>query len=394
MLPEPEILNAIVSRVFRSDDITLGDGKRLAARYRGQLLIDSASAYAQLADAVRPYRLTPLFRVERGVQTIYLVPEPPAQSTGSSTTSLVMFVLTLLSVLLTGAMYDFPGDLPSGFLPMMQALLANLGRGWPFAVSLLAILGAHEFGHYLVGRRHGAAVTLPYFIPLPFSLLGTMGAFIQMKSPPRDRRVLLDIGIAGPLAGLAVTIPVLLLGLALSDTGPILGQPGGLLEGNSILYLAAKFLVFGKMLPEPLTYGGLPPALYWLIYFFTGQPLPIGGLDVQLHPVAWAGWAGLLVTAMNLIPVGQLDGGHVLYVLLGGERMRRMFPVVLGVLGLLGFFWMGWWLWAGLLLLMGRRHAEPLDEITQLDPRRRRLALLMLIVLILVFIPVPLVSFG
>ena len=394
MLPEPEILHTLVARVFRADDITLGDGKRLAARYRGRLLIDSAEAYDQLAEAVRAYRLTPLFRVEKGVQTIYLVPEAPAESTGSSTTSLVMFALTLLSVLLTGALYDFPGELPSGFLPMLGALLANLGRGWPFALSLLGILGAHEFGHYLVGRRHGAAVTLPYFIPLPFSLLGTMGAFIQMKSPPRNRRVLLDIGIAGPLAGLAVTIPVLLLGLALSDTGPILGQPGGLLEGNSLVYLAAKFAVFGKLLPEPLTYGGLPPALYWLVYFFTGQPLPVGGLDVQLHPVAWAGWAGLLVTAMNLIPVGQLDGGHVLYVLLGGQRMRKMFPVILGLLGLLGFFWSGWWLWAVLLLLMGRRHAEPLDEITQLDPRRRRLALLMLVVLILVFIPVPLVSFG
>jgi membrane-associated protease RseP (regulator of RpoE activity) len=177
----------------------------------------------------------------------------------------------------------------------------------------------------------------------------------------------------------------------LSDVGPIEGQ--GLLEGNSILYLLAKFVIKGKLLPEPLSYGGLPPLLYWLRYIFTGMPIPLGGLDVQLHPVAWAGWAGLLVTAMNLIPAGQLDGGHILYVLLG-KRTKKVFPFLLATVALLGIAWNGWLLWAFLLFIFGRVNAEPLDEITPLDTRRKIIAVLMLIIFFLVFIPVPLVYYG
>ncbi len=162
-------------------------------------------------------------------------------------------------------------------------------------------------------------VTLPYFLPFPLSPFGTLGAFIQLKEPPRNKRILMDIGIAGPLAGLVVAIPVLLLGLSLSKVEPINLAPGQgfTLEGNSLLYLFAKFLVFGRLLPAPSSYGNLPPVLYWIRYFFTSQPLPLGGMDVMIHPIAWAGWAGLLVTAINLIPAGQLDGGHLMYVLLG-----------------------------------------------------------------------------
>ena len=203
----------------------------------------------------------------------------------------------------------------------------------PFAISLLAILGAHEFAHYLAGRSHRTHVTLPYFIPFPFSPFGTMGAFIQLKEPPKNKRVLLDIGIAGPLAGLVVAIPVLLYGLSLSRLQPITSSSGQIftLEGNSLLYLLAKFIMFGKLLPAPASYGDLSPILYWVRYFFTSHPLPIGGMDVIIHPIAWAGWAGLLVTALNLIPAGQLDGGHVMYVLLG-KRVRMLWPVILLVL--------------------------------------------------------------
>jgi membrane-associated protease RseP (regulator of RpoE activity) len=147
------------------------------------------------------------------------------------------------------------------------------------------------------------------------------------------------------------------------------------------------------MLPEPTSYQGLPPLLYWIRYFFTGRPLPLGGLDVQLHPVAWAGWAGLLVTALNLIPAGTLDGGHILYVLLG-KRMRAIFPYILGALVAMVFVWSGWWLWAALLFMLGRVYAEPLDQITPLDPRRKMLAIFALIIFVLVFTPVPLIQFG
>ena len=393
ILPELEVLHALVGRVFRVDDITLGNPQRsYIARYRGHLLNDdSEAAYNYLEETLKPYGILPLFRIEDTVQVIYLTPGLPKPKASNKNVNLVLFGLTLLSVLLTGAMYGYEGEAPEGFLATLGIILKNLAAGWPFAASMLGILAAHEFGHYLVGRYHKTEVTLPYFIPLPFSLLGTMGAFIQMKSPPRNRRVLLDIGIAGPLAGLAVAIPVLLLGLHLSDVGPIEGQ--GLLEGNSILYLLAKFVIKGKLLPEPLSYGGLPPLLYWLRYIFTGMPIPLGGLDVQLHPVAWAGWAGLLVTAMNLIPAGQLDGGHILYVLLG-KRTKKVFPFLLATVALLGIAWNGWLLWAFLLFIFGRVNAEPLDEITPLDTRRKIIAVLMLIIFFLVFIPVPLVYYG
>jgi membrane-associated protease RseP (regulator of RpoE activity) len=257
---------------------------------------------------------------------------------------------------------------------------------------------AHEFGHYLVARFHHTAATLPYFIPFPFSPFGTMGAVIVQKESHKNRRILLDIGIAGPLAGLVVAIPVLLLGLHLSEVGTfpqvIPSGEGLYLEGNSILYLLAKYAVFGEFLPAPADYGGLSPALYWVRYFFTGLPSPLGGTDVMLHPVAWAGWAGLLVTALNLIPAGQLDGGHIINSMLG-KRSMILLPFVLGGLVLMGIAWNGWWLWAGLVFFLGRQQAEPLDQITPLDQRRKALGFLGVVIFVLVFTPVPLrILFG
>ena len=168
------------------------------------------------------------------------------------------------------------------------------------------------------------------------------------------------------------------------------------IEGNSLLYLLAKFVVFGRLLPAPESYGGVSALQYWVTYFFTGHPLPLGGVDVMLSPVAWAAWAGLLVTALNLIPAGQLDGGHLIYVLLG-KRASALLPFILVFLVVLGFFWPGWWLWASLIFIfavLGPPHAEPLDQITPLNPGRRALAWLGIIVFILVFIPVPLMAVG
>ncbi len=393
----PETLTGLVARVFRVEEITWGD-EAFVVRYRGQLTIPSERAYAQLHAALRPLGITPLFRIEEGRQTIVLVRGIHASKPSNPRVNLLLFVLTLLSVLLAGGLYGYQGAGPGAEgLSWGAFLLAVMRQGVPFAVSMLSILLAHEFGHYLAARYHNTRVTLPYFLPFPFSPFGTMGAFIQLKEPPRNKRVLLDIGIAGPLAGLVVAIPVLLIGLRLStlDTLPGVVPPNVSfsLEGNSLLYLLAKFAVFGKFLPAPPDYGSLSPLLYWLRYFFTGRPLPLGGQDVMLHPVAWAGWAGLLVTALNLIPAGQLDGGHVLYVLLG-RRARAVLPFILGALVLLGTVWSGWWLWAFLIFMLGRVYAEPLDQITGLDPRRRAVALLGLVVFVLVFTPVPLVIVG
>jgi membrane-associated protease RseP (regulator of RpoE activity) len=392
-LPESEVLTSLVQRVFQIEDMTLGDSQKgWVIRYRGHLLSDdSAAAYDQLADSVRVYGLTPLFRKEGDRHLIFLAPSMPEAKTRLPTMNIILFLLTVFSVMLAGATPE--GTPPAGQGAQMLWLLKSILTGWPFALSLLGILLAHEFGHYLMSRHHGTAATLPYFIPLPFSILGTMGAFIQMQAIPKNKRILFDIGVAGPLAGMVVAIPVLFLGLSLSELGPVLPAPGGFIEGNSLLYLISKFIVFGQWLPAPAGTSGLALLQHWIQYFFTGQPVPFGGTDVFIHPVAFAGWAGLLVTALNLIPVGTLDGGHVTYALFG-EKVRKAYPFILAILGVLGFVWTTWWLWAVLLLWLGRVHAEPLDQITELDPRRRAVGVLAIILFILVFSPVPMVLLG
>jgi membrane-associated protease RseP (regulator of RpoE activity) len=393
---DTDLLNALVSRVFKIEDFTLGEPiKQYVARYHGQLYSeDSAAAYDQLADLLRPHEITPLFRVEDGRQTIYLMRGVIHPKASKLRGNIIFFILSLLSVLYTGAVLEylynlppnFSGEITEGFL--IRQGLQQIWTGWPFALSLMSILLAHEFGHYLAGRYHKAAVSLPYFLPLPFpvSLIGTLGAFIQLKEHPKNRRVLVDIGAAGPLAGLVVAIPVLLLGLSLSRTS-ILDTPGGL-EGNSILYLAAKFAVFGRLLPDPVSTFGQSPLVYWVRYFFTGTPFPVGATDVFLHPVAWAGWVGLLVTFLNLIPLGTLDGGHIVYALFG-PKVKKLFGIIELILIGLGFLWVGWWLWAALLFMLGRTYAEPYDQITTLSTRHKLIGVITILVFILVLTPVP-----
>jgi membrane-associated protease RseP (regulator of RpoE activity) len=416
--PETEILTSLVRRVFRVDDITLGEPRSFLVRYRGQLLSeDTVGAYDQLAAALEPYQITPLFRRDNGAHVILLVPSLPPAKPSRAWVNVLLFLLTVFSVMLAGAQ---PSEaLPTDTLGQMTVLLKNILSGWPFALSLLGILLAHEFGHYLMSRHHKTPATLPYFIPLPFSPLGTLGAAIVMKGTPKNTRVLFDIGVAGPLAGLIVAIPVLWIGLRLSALGPVddvlypavqAGQAtycqnpkfqadgrytcvgDNSLEGNSMLYLGMKYLRFGRLLPAPADYNGQSPLVYWIRYFFTGGPIPMGGTDVFIDPVAFAGWAGLLVTALNLLPAGTLDGGHVVYSLFG-EKAGKAFPFILLFLVMFGFFWMGWWLWAVLLLWLGRVHAQPLDQITTLDSGRRALAFLVIVIFLLVFAPVPFVTF-
>ena len=388
-----EMIDALVRRIFSIQDITQGSAQQgFLLRYRGRLVAqDSAQAYDQLSQWLKPYHLTPLFRVEGEQQVILLIQELPAPREGRPMLNLLMFILTVLSVIFAGGYFNQVEPLP---VQPLQAALALLKSGWTFAVSMMAILAAHEFGHYLAGRAHRVKVTLPFFIPMPFSPLGTMGAFINMKEPPRNKRVLMDIAVAGPIAGYLVSLVAIWIGLSLShlETLPLTFPQGqGLqIEGNSLTYLLMKWLYFGKLLPQPADFGGLSPLLYWVKYFFTARPFPLGGVDVMIHPVAWAGWAGLLVTSLNLIPAGQLDGGHIFHLLFGTKGSRRIYPFLLAVLAGLGFLWSGWWLWAALLFIFGRVYAEPLDQITPLDRKRKVLGIIALIIFVLTFIPVPL----
>jgi membrane-associated protease RseP (regulator of RpoE activity) len=267
--------------------------------------------------------------------------------------------------------------------------LANVVRGGlPFAASLVSILFSHEMGHYLLARRHGVAATLPYFIPVPFGA-GTLGAVIRMRSAIPSRRAALDIAAAGPLAGLAVAIPLLLWGLAHSEVRQIGEEPvasalvsplslvtalwqgrdlvsgaaGAQFFGDSLLTLAARHVVHGSLAP---------------------------GTDVFLHPVAFAAWLGLLVTTLNLVPLGQLDGGHVLYALVGRRGAylaSRIVSVALLAAGLfLSWNWLVWWLLTRFLI--GLRHPPSLSE-EPLDPARRAVAILSLVLFALTFVPVP-----
>ena len=406
--PEIDILNSFVTRIFRVDDVTRGDPKQWIARYRGHLLNDdSASAYDYLAEKVNPHGITPLFRNEDGGQVIYLVQTPPPPKRRARLyVNVLLFILTVLSMMLTGV--DIPPEsIPSDGSFPLSLILLNILSGWPFALSMMGILFAHEMGHYVACRIYKVPATLPFFLPAPFiSPLGTLGAFIMMRGVPKNKRILFDVGVAGPIAGLVIAIPVLFIGLWLSELGPIgpaAAGTSGFLEGNSIFYLFAKYAMFGKLLPEPISFGNLSPTIYWIRYFLSGQPIPFNGLDVQLHSVALAGWAGLLVTALNLVPVGTLDGGHVAYGLFG-DKAKKIFPVAIGVLiGLMllpGLFTLSldsfnfsWLIWIMLLFWLGNVRSQPLDDITELDPTRRMIGYSMLVIFILLFTPIPLVAY-
>lgn len=407
--PEIDLFTSQVSRIFRIEDVTAGTPKEWIARYRGYLLgEDTVAAYDQLAEALRPYNITPLFRKEPGgKQVIYLVPSLPAPKPSSRLyLNIILFIVTVLGVMATGV--DTPPEIVArGEAAIVLYGLQHILRGWPFALSMMGILFTHEMGHYVMCRRYKVPATLPFFIPAPWiSPLGTFGAFIAMRGIPKNKRILFDVGVAGPLAGLVVAVPVLFLGLSLSHLGPINPSPTGMsgfLEGNSLGYLFAKYLVFGKLLPEPVSMGGLSPVVYWLRYFFTGQPIPFNGMDVMLHNVALAGWAGLLVTALNLVPVGTLDGGHVAYGLFG-EKARRIFPIAIGALIALiflpslltlslGAINLSWLFWVFILFWLGNVRTTPLDDITPLDGKRRALGFFVLILFFLLFTPIPMVGY-
>jgi membrane-associated protease RseP (regulator of RpoE activity) len=324
--------------------------------FRGQLRAEPARAVDVLLERFRPFGYTPFLRVEGG--QVVMQAWPLAQTTEQTRVGLnvVLFALTCLTTLIagSGAFLAFdPWEEPARVL-----------SGVPFAFTLLAILGVHEFGHYFTARHYHASVSLPYFIPAPPPFLfGTMGAIIRMRSPARDRNSLFDIAAAGPLAGLTIALPAILLGLQWSTVARIPAD-GNIVFGDSLLM---RFLIY-------LKFGPLP-----------------AGMDVFIHPVALAGWVGLFVTALNLFPVGQLDGGRIAYALFG--RRHRL----LGIATFLGLLLLGavtgaanWVVWAALLFfLVGFHHSPPLDDVTPLTPGRWLVGVLCLLLLILLIPPVP-----
>jgi membrane-associated protease RseP (regulator of RpoE activity) len=329
--------------------------------FSGRLLMNDADrAYGLLAERWAHQNYTPLLRKHGGQLQLIAQPGLVKPRPANPWINLALFVVTVLSVLFIGALNE-------GARPFADP--ASISKGVPFAFTLLAILGTHEFGHYFAARHHKVAVTLPYFIPMPLSFVGTFGAFIQLRSPVRNRNQLFDVGVAGPLAGLVIAIPLLLYGLAISPVGPLPTHGSYWLEGNSLLYLGAKYLIHGQILPG-------------------------NGLDVMLNPIAFAAWFGLIVTAFNLLPVGQLDGGHVIFTLIG-DKIQIVGTLFVGALLVMGIMlWQGWFVWAFLIFLLGIGHPPPLNDVTPLSSGRKLLALLTILIFILVFTPVPLTAIS
>jgi len=290
---------------------------------------------------------------------------------------IILFLLTVATTFITGL--SFGGDIISAL---------------SFSFALLFILGSHEMGHYYYGKKYGVDITPPYFIPAPpfISPIGTFGAFIKIKSPISTKKALFDIGIAGPLAGIVATVPVLIIGIKLST---IVDMSEHAAEGGLVLGTPLIMRLFSDIF-----YGPMPQ-----------------GYDLFLHPVAFAGWVGLFVTALNLIPSGQLDGGHITYALFSKKYHRYISLAMITVLVIFGIGtevligvgndlfgsgfnwfsqslplvegWPGWILWAVLLILMGTKHPPTMYEDTKLDMGRRILALVSLLIFIGCFTPMP-----
>jgi membrane-associated protease RseP (regulator of RpoE activity) len=394
-LPSQQVarhLEEAVAGFFTVQDVTLGVPEQPGAiRLRGHLQMPSDRAFPQISDRFRDLGYTALLRSdpEQDLHVLLAVPGvQPQESRSRLWLNALLYLLTILSTLFVGATWSdqLPAEADLGWI------LTHIWIGWPFALSLMTILTGHEFGHYFAGRHYKVPVSLPYFIPMPVPPLGTMGAFIVMKGRTINRRQMLTVGAAGPLVGFLLAVPILILGLSLSTVQPMEAPAPGtviFLEGNSILYLILKFGVFGQILPG----SGAAPTLQTVLNDGVAAMMgtyPIdGGYDVFVSPVALAGWAGLLVTALNLLPVGQLDGGHVLYSLVG-QRARVLTWPMIGLLLVLGiFFWQGWLLWAFLIFFFGQSHPDPLDDVTRLDMPRKLVAVAVLLVFVLTFTLLP-----
>lgn len=297
---------------------------------------------------------------------------------------LALFLLTCMTTTWAGILNVHP---ELGWLDIGR-MLPLITDGLSYSLSIMGILLAHEMGHFLLARWHGVPATLPYFLPIPLPPVGTMGAIIKMQGRIRNRNALADIGAAGPLSGLLVAIPILAYGVHLSSVQP---QGPGFLEGNSVLYLTLKYLVKGAILPG-------------------------GGQDVFLHPMAWAGWVGLLVTMINLMPIGQLDGGHIAFAYFGNQYHRVSALLHRGLPGLAivasgyaiydlnhkvpwaiafrlgwvaGLSWIIWWFMLKLLKrLSGGQYHPPIGD-DPLSPGRRWLCVMMIVIFFLILVPIP-----
>lgn len=329
----------------------------------GRLLVSADDAVARLRDRFRGAGWTPLLTpAEDGAPSLALLPVAldRAERIGQR------YWLHALLLLATIATTTWAGALHQGVNLFKEP--ERFAAGLPYSLGLMLILGAHEMGHYIAARWHGMHVSLPYFIPVPFAL-GTFGAFISLRSPAPSRRALFDMAVAGPLAGLVFAVPALLIGLPMStvsETAPtaMAMHGGGVNAGSSLLLATLASLSLGDSLT---------------------------GHTILLHPLAFAGWLGLLITALNLLPIGQIDGGHIADAMFGQRRSAMISTGALVALFGLGIFvWSGLLFWAFIVwFITGRKGLPPLNDITTLGAGRLALGWFALAILAAILIPVP-----
>ncbi len=360
--------------VFAVDSVTISQRQPESITFRGRLMTDSDFAFATVRPRFETLGYTPTLTRANGQDVFTALPGLVRVRESNPWINLILFLLTIVTTVISGG---------STLSENCRAIF-RLDEGVLFSASLLLILGAHELGHYFVARYYHAPVTLPYFIPVPPGFgLGTLGAVIRLKAPFVNRKSLFDVGIAGPLAGLVFAVPLLFIGLSLSKVMPPTCPNQTIQEGNSIVYAVAKLIVYGKFLPS-------------------------NGEDVILSPVAFAAWIGLFVTALNLLPAGQLDGGHVAFALLGrrARLLGTLTVILLAALALpvllpapldLSFLirglrypgYVGWFVWVAFIYLTGLSHPIPLNSISDLGTGRQLLGVFSWLLFVVLFTPLP-----
>jgi membrane-associated protease RseP (regulator of RpoE activity) len=362
----PRMLNAAEQpeAVRQVMDVRIAMKENGVQVFRGPLR-DSASVSFEKLNRSLPKGFVPLVQEDEQLGArIVLIPKPAEEEVPRKPVRpwlhWLLFGLTIITTTWAGASHqgiDLAQE-PGRFV-----------AGLPYSIGLLLILGVHELGHFFMARRHAMDVTPPYFVPVPFGL-GTFGAFIQMRSPPVDRKALFDVAVAGPLAGFVVAVPALLLGLRFSSIAG--GSDGtishgflhGVTVGSSILFTVLTKLSLG----DAAHYGAL----------------------VQLSPLAFAGWLGLFITALNLLPVGQLDGGHITRAMFGSRVGQTISSVAMWSLFLLALFvWPGLMMWALIVFLIAGRGTPPLNDLTPLDAGRMVVGYIAMLILILILAPMP-----
>lgn len=367
---EPQVVEQLTTAIqplMRLTTVQIARGKgKPAVEFVGEVYNpENEAAFRSLLARFEALGYLPFLSKRKDVHVLQALPHVVDRRTGKPWVNVLLFILTALSVVYIGALQQGAD---------IKADWRTLALGLPHAATLLSILTVHEFSHYLAARRYGAPASLPYFAPIPVPPLGTMGAVIVQKSPLLNRKAVFDLGVSGPLGGLIVAIPLLILGLLLSKVEPLPVGISYTMEGNSIFYYFIKWVIFG-------------------------QSLPSGGVDVMLHPIAFAAWAGVLVTGLNLLPVGQYDGGHIAYAMWGPKAWLVARGVVIAM-----FVWAAillfignsigttWALLGALGFTMGARHPAPLDDVTPLDSTRKYIGWAVIVLLILILVPIPLTA--